>query len=272
MSKVVLITGAASGLGRELALKYGAAGCSVCVADIHQQRGEETVELLAAIGCDAIFQSLDVRLLEDFERAKDVMLLRWGRVDCVINNAGVASVGSFEDTPLDTWDWMLAINLLGPVKGCKVFTPLFKQQAIGQFINIASMAGLINAPGMAEYNVAKAGLVALSETLSSELKPYGIATSVVCPAFFSTNLGDSLRSTNTVSKEIFNKLLKDDDLNAEQIATFIMAEAEKKTFLILPHKKAAASYQLKQKNPEAFYQEMLRIAQSNASKLDLQDK
>lgn len=141
MTKRVLITGAASGLGRELALNYGAQGDSVAVADINQQRAGETVALIEARGGNACALSLDDTDIEHFESAKKILVEQWGGVDVLINNAGVASAGNFAEIPITTWDWMLGINLMGVVKGCKVFTPLFQQQGSGHFVNCTANIG-----------------------------------------------------------------------------------------------------------------------------------
>lgn len=265
--KKVLITGAASGLGKQLALNYARQGAQICVADIHEVRAEATVDEANALGAQAFYQPLDVRNDSDFSVARDEILKRWSCIDIVINNAGVASAGSFDSIGLDTWDWILSINLLGVVRGCKTFTPIFKQQQSGHFVNIASMAGLLNMPGMADYNVAKAGVVALSETLRAELAPWNIHTTLVCPSFFKTNLGESLRSTDATTTETFTKLLDNSSLSAEDIAQIIVTAVAKKQFLVLPHDAARLAYEVKCTDPEQAFQQSLKIAYSNYRKL-----
>ena len=262
----LFISGAASGLGKELALTYGKDGGKVCIADLNEERGLETVNEVKSLGGDAFFQKVDVRSIDDIEAAKDAMIEHWQGVDIVINNAGVASAGIFEKIDLDTWDWMLSINLMGVVRGCKVFTPWFKQQQQGHFVNIASMAGLINPPGMADYNVAKAGVIALSETLRGELHPHNIHTTVVCPSFFQTNLIESLKTTDDVSAEGFDKLLGTSKISAADIANMIKAAVADKVFDLLPHEQAQVAYQYKQTHPEIHFAEMCKIAERNRQK------
>src|SRR3546814_5641416 len=131
----------------------------------------------------------DVRSEADLITAREQMVKQFGCVDLLFNNAGVAQSGPIDETTMDDWQWIVAINLLGVVRGCRVFTPLMKTQGSGVIVNIASMAGLIHPPQMAAYNTTKAAVVALSETLKAELHRYGIQVSVVCQAFFRTKIG-----------------------------------------------------------------------------------
>src|SRR5690554_6998194 len=96
--------------------------------------------------------------MSNFAKRPDDLVQTWGGVHVVVNNAGVASAGSIEDTTMADWEWILDINVLGVVRGCKAFTPLFKEQGSGAFVNVASMAGLMLAPLMDSYNVSKAGV------------------------------------------------------------------------------------------------------------------
>lgn len=265
-SKSVFITGAASGLGRALALEFSQQQFRVCVADVNEERGNETVSMIKEQGGEAFYQPCDVREFGDFEQAREAMLSRWGSINAIINNAGVASSGTFDEITIENWDWMLSINLMGVVKGCKAFVPTFKDQGFGHIINIASMAGLILSPGMSDYNVAKAGVIALSETLYSELQPYGINTTVVCPGFFKTNLAESLRTTDDSSGDTFTKLLESGELSADDIASMTYKAMEEKQLFLLPHQKSAEAYRIKLQDPEKHYAGMLKIANSNKRK------
>ena len=173
--KRVLVTGGASGLGRALALQYAARGCRVCITDLNDGSGVAVCAELKALGVQALYLHADVTSEQDLQNVRDQLVQHWGGLDILVNNAGVAAAGAFEDISLTDWDWILNINLLGVVRGCKVFVPLFKQQRGGHIINIASMAGLLDVPQMASYNVSKAAVVALSGTLEQELMDAGIA-------------------------------------------------------------------------------------------------
>jgi len=123
MSQRVFITGGASGLGRALALNYARQGARVCIGDITPEQGVETEAAINKTGGEGLFLECDVRRISDFEKVKDRLVKDWGGVDVVVNNAGVASAGSIEDTTIADWEWILDINVMGVVRGCKVFTP-----------------------------------------------------------------------------------------------------------------------------------------------------
>ena len=177
---------------------------------------------------------------------------RWGGVDVVVNNAGVATAGSIEDSTIADWEWILDINLLGVVRGCKVFTPLFKHQGSGTFVNVASMAGLMLAPMMGSYNVSKAGVIALSETLSLELRDAGIHICCVCPSFFRTNLASGMRSDLPGIQQNINGLMKRSSVSAEDVADDIARAVRQGDFWVLPHQKERRLWVLKRHAPWAF--------------------
>ncbi|WP_410210435.1 SDR family NAD(P)-dependent oxidoreductase [Aquirhabdus sp.] len=156
-TKRVFITGGASGLGRALAFHYARAGWHICIADVSDVRGEETRQELQRISpsTEVLHRHADVTREEDLQAIADELDQRWGGLDVLINNAGVAQAGAIEDVLISDWEWILNINLLGVVRGCKVFTPIFKRQGHGHIVNIASMAGLLDVPRMASYTSPK---------------------------------------------------------------------------------------------------------------------
>ncbi|MDY3198388.1 MAG: SDR family oxidoreductase, partial [Pseudomonadaceae bacterium] len=212
----VVVTGAGSGLGRELALRYAREGAWLALADIQEAGLGETLRLVEQAGGSGFTRRCDVRDYSQLAALAQSCEESMGGIDILINNAGVASGGWFEDLTLDDWDWQISINLMGVVKGCKAFLPLLQKG--GRIINIASMAALMQAPAMSNYNVAKAGVVALSESLLCELQPKGIAVHVVCPSFFQTNLMDSYRGPDSGSKEDIARLLESSPISAADIA------------------------------------------------------
>lgn len=244
--KRAFITGAASGLGRELALRFARAGYRICVADIHEARANAVVDEIKALGQDAFFYHCDVSRDQDLLAAATTMKERWGGTDVLINNAGVAGGGPFDWLTLEDWHWMMNINFNGVLRGCHAFVPAMKEQGHGHIVNIASMAGLLNPPGMSNYNVAKAAVVSLSETLAPELHPFGIGVTCVCPSFFRTNLGESLRSPDLSTQQTLNKLVDNStDLSAADIADRIFTAVVNNKFLLIPHEKAVTAWQRK---------------------------
>jgi NAD(P)-dependent dehydrogenase (short-subunit alcohol dehydrogenase family) len=263
----VLITGAASGLGRALALAWARRGARVVIADLNAGRGLETMQqCLAAGAAEAIFRVLDVTRDDDFDEAVAWSRSAWGGMDVVVNNAGVAGGGRFDTISGADWRWMLDINLMGVVRGCQAFTPLFREQEAGQFVNIASMAGLLNPPSMSNYNVAKAGVIALSETLAVELEPWNIRTLVACPSYFQTNLGESLRTSDEATRAALPKLLASSELSADDIAEGIVQAVERGEAMYLPPPRARDAYALKQADPAACRAELQRQARKMAGR------
>lgn len=252
MTQRIFITGGASGLGRALALRYAQEGARVCIGDINPDIGQTTEQEICEAGGEGLFLPCDVRRIADLEKVRSELEQRWGGVDVVVNNAGVATAGSIEDSTLADWEWILDINVLGVVRGCKVFTPLFKQQGQGVFVNVASMAGLMLAPMMDSYNVSKAGVIALSETLSMELRDDGIQVCCVCPSFFQTNLTEGMRSDLPGIQQNIAKLMKRSELSAEDIAEQIVKAVNDGEFWVLPHQRERRLWKLKRHAPWAF--------------------
>jgi NAD(P)-dependent dehydrogenase (short-subunit alcohol dehydrogenase family) len=254
-NKRIFITGGASGLGKAMALRFARAGWKVCIADLNEARGAET---LPALGADGHFLRCDVTREEDLRAAAETLQARWGGVDVVVNNAGVAQAGAIEDVSIDDWRWIIDINLLGVVRGCKVFTPLFRKQGHGHFVNVASMAGLLDVPMMSSYNATKAAVVSLSETLHNELADANIGVSVVCPSFFKTNLGDSLRTTDPRLGATMARLLERSPITADDIANDVFNAVEKKEFYVLSHAEGRRAWFLKRFLPRDIYAKVMR--------------
>ena len=252
-NKRIFITGGASGLGKAVAIKFASKGFNVCIGDVNNERGKEAETELKAYAPDAFYIYCDVTSQDDLDNALLQLETRWGGVDIVVNNAGVAgTAGAIEDVSLDDWQWVLDVNLMGVVRGCKTFTPLFKKQGNGHFVNIASAAGLLSAPMMSNYNVTKAGVVSLSETLLAELHPHKITTSVVCPAFFKTNLTESMRSHIGGVHSKVNKLMSRSKISAENVADSIYQAYEKKEFWVVTHPFERRMWHLKRFSPKGF--------------------
>ena len=262
MSQRVFVTGGASGLGRAIALRYAQAGAQVCIGDINDQLGEEALAQLQQYNDAALYLPCDVTHLGSLEQVRETLLERWNGVDIVVNNAGVGGTsGGIEVVSLDDWEWVLNINLLGVVRGCRAFTPVFKTAGQGYFVNVASAAGLMNAPRMASYNASKSAVVSLSETLRVELASSNIGVSVVCPSFFPTNLTQSLRSHDTGTQDFVEKLMKRSPISADDIAVMIVNAVEKHEFWVLPHTLERRMWRIKRWWPEFFFRQMQKRAQ-----------
>ncbi len=256
-SKRIFITGGASGLGRALAERYAREGWRVCIGDLNEARGQETIK---ALGGSAHFLRCDVTSEEDLSAAASWLDQNWGGVDVVVNNAGVAAAGAIDDMSITDWKWIVDVNLLGVVRGCKVFTPLFKRQKSGYFINVSSLSGLVHMPMMAAYSATKAAVVAISETLKLELEEHGIGVSVVCPAFFRTNLAESLRTGDSHLEQVTRKLVERAVVGADEIADYTYRGVERGDFHILPHREGRVAWMLKRLTPYSVYLGAMRKA------------
>ena len=259
MQNRIMITGAGSGLGREIALRWAREGWRLALADVNEAGLRKTLELARAAGGEGFAQRCDVRDYSQLTALAQACTEQFGGIDVIVNTAGVASGGFFAELSLEDWDWQVAVNLMGVVKGCKAFLPLLERSK-GRIINIASMAALMQGPGMSNYNVAKAGVLALSESLLVELRELEVAVHVVCPSFFQTNLLDSFRGPNPAMKAQVGKLLEGSPINAAEIAEYIHRQVAAGEFLILPHEAGRQAWQLKRQAPERLYDEMAEMA------------
>jgi len=184
-----VVTGAGSGIGRSFALELAKRGGTVVCSDIDLDAAKETVALIEELGAKAFAVKYDAADAKQVEKlAEQAEQLMQHPTTLVINNAGVGLGGKFDEMTLDDWKWVANVNLWGVVHGCHYFVPKFKQLGRGAIINVASAASYTAAPEMTAYNVTKAGVRALSETLSAELRKHNIKVNVLCPTLVPTNI------------------------------------------------------------------------------------
>lgn len=207
--KVAVITGGASGFGREFATIGARLGMKLVLADVQQDALDKAKAELEAQGAQVLAMRCDVRKAEQVQALADATMDRFGAVHLVFNNAGVASGGLVWENTIADWEWVLGVNLWGVVHGVRVFTPLMLECAKkdagyeGHIVNTASMAGLLNAPNMGVYNVSKHAVVSLSETLYQDLQlvKAPVGASVLCPYFVPTGIHQSHRNRPEDLKE-----------------------------------------------------------------------
>lgn len=249
--KKILITGAGSGLGKALALRYAQQAAEVCVADVDSVAGQAVADQIVAQGGQAFFLACDITKQWDVDKLSMTLAERWQSLDMLINNAGVATAGAIESESLEQWQWVLEINLLGQVRMTKACLALLRnsQSSERDIVYIASQAGITPAPGMGSYSVTKAAVVSLAETAHLELAPEGIHVSVVCPAFFDTNLNQSLRSDDAAMQTVVNKMIKKSGVSADSIAEKIQAGVAARKFMVVTHKDGRKAYRMKRFMP-----------------------
>ncbi|MEM1389969.1 MAG: SDR family NAD(P)-dependent oxidoreductase [Pseudomonadota bacterium] len=187
--KTAFVTGAASGLGRAMAHDFAKRGANVMLADLNADGLATVKSEIEALGAQADTVICDVADLNAVKAAAKATIDRFGKVHIVVNNAGVAIGGQPGEIAAEDWRWIVDINLMGVTYGVEVFTPLIISHGEGgHFINTASMAGHVAAPGMGPYNATKYAVVGYSEALKQELEPRKIGVSVLCPAWVKTNI------------------------------------------------------------------------------------
>jgi NADP-dependent 3-hydroxy acid dehydrogenase YdfG len=232
--KRAFITGAASGLGKALCLELAADGWTIGISDINMDQLAETKKEIENLGGKAISFHLDVSDRKEYAKVAEDFLKHAGGIDLLINNAGVGDGGKFEEYSLDNWEWMVRINQFGVLHGCHIFIPTFKKQQHGHILNVASIAGVSCAPQMGAYNMTKAAVIAISETLYGELMDDHIRVSCIMPSYFKTNIAEGVRGGDRI-KKITQTFVERSGFQATEIAKEILWRAGKgELYIILP--------------------------------------
>ncbi len=252
-----VVTGAGGGLGRALSLELARRRGRVLAADIDLAAAELTAAAVRDAGGEAVAVACDVAQLAQVERLVEEAGSAFGGADLIINNAGVAVSGPVAEIPMADWDWIVGINLMGVVHGCRAFIPHFKARGGGAILNVASAAGLLCTPQMAPYNVTKAGVVALSETLCAELQADKISVTVLCPTFFQTNIVQATRTQDPGQRHVAEKLMARAKVQAPDVARHALNSVDIGELFSLPHSDGSWLWRLKRLAPERFYQTLL---------------
>lgn len=292
--KVAVITGAASGFGREFAIIGARLGMKLVLADVQQDALNKTKADLEAQGAQVLAVHCDVRKAEEVQALANATITTFGAVHLLFNNAGVGAGGLvWENTQAD-WEWVLGVNLWGVIHGVRIFTPLMLECAKkdssyqGHIVNTASMAGLLNAPTMGIYNVSKHAVVSLSESLYQDLKLVDapIGASVLCPYFVPTGINqshrnrpDDTRSTaaptasQRAAQAMSDKAVSSGKVSAAQVAEWTFDAIRDGRFYIYSHPGALGNVQRRmeeivtQRNPGDPYAEIPHVREMLQAKL-----
>jgi len=254
-----VITGAGSGLGRALALDLAERGASLVVSDIDSSSADETAALVRKQGtraevipCNVTKRDAVFGLIEETER-------RLGGIDFLANNAGVAVGGPFDEISIEDWRWAVDINLWGVIYGCQAAVPKMKAQGHGYILNVASAAGLLSPPAMSAYNVTKAGVVSLSETLYAEYKGAGIRVTALCPTFFRTNIVSSGRGATTKKDDAqIIRWMERSKVQAPEVAKAAIDAVRDGKLYVQPMRDGRMAWRLKRTHPQRFYDTLSR--------------
>jgi NAD(P)-dependent dehydrogenase (short-subunit alcohol dehydrogenase family) len=248
-SKVAVVTGAASGIGLATATRFAEEGMKVVLADIQQDALDAAVATLAKAGHDVMGVLTDVSQREHIQYLADQTIAAFGKVNVVHNNAGVVRAGTLEELTDEDWRWVLGVDLWSVIYGVSIFLPLLKQAGEGHFVNTASSSGIQSAANIAPYNVAKFGVVALTETLRLELDEgdLPIGASVLCPGAVQTRICESERNreatgvaaaTDSSTDQAFRDLagpIVDAGIAPATVADTVVAAIKTNDFWILTH-------------------------------------
>jgi NADP-dependent 3-hydroxy acid dehydrogenase YdfG len=225
--KVVVITGASSGLGEATARLLSAQGASVVLGARRLDRLKTLADALAAGGGKALAVVTDVTNRDQVKRLVDTAVQKFGRIDVIINNAGLMPQSLIESLKVDEWDRMIDVNIKGVLYGIAAALPYMKQQKSGQIINVSSVAGHKVSPGSTVYSATKFAVRALSEGLRQEVKPYNIRTTVISPGAVATELPNSVTDRDVAAR--VQKLYKEVAIPADSFAravAFAMSQPE----------------------------------------------
>jgi NAD(P)-dependent dehydrogenase (short-subunit alcohol dehydrogenase family) len=245
--KVAVVTGAASGLGRAMALAFADEGMHVALCDVADV--SDTFAQVEAKGVSAVALRVDVSRQEDVERFAQLVDRDLGGAELVCNNAGVSPLAAAWEGSLGDWQWIVGVNLWGVIHGVRSFVPRLMARGSGHVVNTASVAGLISPPGSAAYNVTKHAVVAYSETLHHDLRERGsaVGVSVLCPAYVPTGIADSernrpanvepsVKTKETLAREqMLKKAVTSGRLSADDVARAVVQAVKDERFYVLTH-------------------------------------
>lgn len=187
-NRVVFITGGASGIGLEIAKAMAAEGYTVCLADLNEEQAVAEAAKLNNNGLRSMGIKCDVTDEQSLSMAIGTLIDRWGRLDILINNAGIQYISPIEYFPSDKFELLIKVMLIGPFFAIKHAFPLMKAQGFGRIINMASINGLVGFAGKAAYNSAKHGVIGLTKVTALEGALHGITANAVCPGYVDTPL------------------------------------------------------------------------------------
>lgn len=248
-----VVTGAGSGIGAAFAHELALRGGRVVCSDIRLETAEATADAILRAGGSAHAVACDVADIDqvDYLAAAAEEWLR-GTPDLIVNNAGVGIGGRpVGDIPLSDWHWTVGVNMWGVIHGCHVFVPKLRAAGKGGIINVCSAASFAAAPLMSPYNVTKAAVLALSETLAAELAGTGVTVTALCPTWVKTNIARDGRIPDGTSR-VAQKMMDITGLSAERVARTTLNAFDKGELYVLPQLDARLVWRMKRYAPASY--------------------
>jgi NAD(P)-dependent dehydrogenase (short-subunit alcohol dehydrogenase family) len=248
-----LVTGGASGLGRAFCEELGRRRAKVLVTDVDIDGAHETVRRIESAGGRGRAVEADVSSLQRMEEVAEEAEDYLGGVELLVNNAGIGAGGPFSELTMDVWRRTIDINLWGVIYGCHLFAPKMEARGRGYIVNVASAAGLLAAPEMAPYNVTKAGVVSLSETLHAELGPKGVHVTALCPTFFRTRIMEKAAGIQDPEmKKIVERLMDRSKIQAPHVAQSALEAVYDGQLYAVPMRDGRMFWRLKRALPQSY--------------------
>jgi NAD(P)-dependent dehydrogenase (short-subunit alcohol dehydrogenase family) len=254
--KTAVVTGAASGIGREIALLAARRGADLALCDLDEDGLAEVEGQAARMGRSVLTQRVDVSERDQVRAFAEAVHGGPGAVDLLVNNAGVGLVADFLDTELSDWDWIVGINLMGVVHGCHFFLPDMVQRGRGgHVVNISSMAGYSATPALTAYCATKFGVLGMSEALREELRPHGIGVTAVCPGVINTPITRNSRARgkadNDETRERYVKVYEQRNYGPDRVARNVFKSIDRGRVVAPVSPEAWGAYAVKRISPRA---------------------
>lgn len=267
-TRYAIVTGAASGLGRALAVRLAERGYCVSLADKNVAGAEETLRLVEQRGGSGRVDRLDVTQPAEWSALVEQLRNAWPRLDLLVNNAGVVSSGEISSLSLEAWQRVLDVNLWGAIHGCHSCVPWLKTNPGSHVVNIASIIGLVGGPTMGPYAVSKAGVVALSETLRVELARHRVGVTVVCPGFFATNLLAAGTFDEPAQQQFAESITRRARTTADDVAQAALTALDRRQFYVVLPARARRLWWFKRWFPESFLRRVERAFRDGVPRVE----
>lgn len=232
----VLITGAANGFGKALAMKFAEEKWRILIADINPIEAEKTTQELIALGGEAHYVICDITQQNDIDKMYDAAMTLWQGIDVLVNNAGIYSGGVISDVDEPSWLKVIDTNLIGTLRCCHKFVPMLQEQKSGRIVNIASLSGVLPMPGSMHYGATKAAVVNISQSLRHELRPYKVGVTVAVPNVFPTGIFKNGDVPNKAIKQSLETAMHFSPVTAGDVATSVYDAVMNDQFLVYTDK------------------------------------